>query len=159
VYDDPYHVEVVDPVGQRSRGAPVQFSPTRVTEGHKVLWCEERERPVPRLTGRLSGGVSVGEPVMTAHREPCRPPASWPEYLPPFLLGALTLSPNGSAWVERTGPAAAPRVYDVFDTEGRLRERVELPPGRRLIALGSHGVYTIRRDDADLEYIERFALR
>jgi hypothetical protein len=61
-------------------------------------------------------------------------------------------------WVRRTVPAGDPVYFDVIDRNGDVVERVRLPAGRRLIGFGADHVYTVFRDDLDLEYLERYRL-
>jgi len=50
-------------------------------------------------------------------------------------------------------------VVDVFDTDGRLIERIALPPSRRLLAIGADYIYLAFRDMDDLEFVERYSTR
>jgi hypothetical protein len=49
-------------------------------------------------------------------------------------------------------------VYDVFTRTGGLIGRVELPPSTRLVGFGSDKLYTVRLDDDELQYFERWTL-
>ncbi|MCZ6917917.1 MAG: hypothetical protein O7I93_14165 [Gemmatimonadetes bacterium] len=44
----------------------------------------------------------------------------------------------------------------MFDTEGVLREQVVLPSERQVIGFAGDFVYTARKDDVDLFWLERF---
>jgi hypothetical protein len=90
---------------------------------------------------------------------PFEEPEEWPAQLPPFLTtGGFGFAPDGRLWVERTTPNAdAQRQYDVLDEQGQLVQRVHAPPGRRLAGFGRRSIYLIRRDDLDLEYVERYS--
>ncbi len=50
------------------------------------------------------------------------------------------------------------RTYDVFDAGGNLVQRVSLPNDRRVTAFGDGGVYVIREDEDDLQWLERYKL-
>jgi hypothetical protein len=84
----------------------------------------------------------------------------WPPVLPPFLSGAAMVAPDSRLWVLRARAHDDPvPVHDVFDDRGRLAARVALPKGTRLAGFGSLGaVYLARRDDDDLQYLERYRL-
>jgi hypothetical protein len=81
-------------------------------------------------------------------------PSEWPEVLPPFLQRALRFAPDGMLWVERTGPAGSGQIFDVIDVRGHIARRVTLPPRLRLVGFGREGIYTVRRDEDDLEFLQ-----
>lgn len=92
-------------------------------------------------------------------QRPFTEPPSWPKHLPPFLSDArVEFAPDGTLWLERSlaSPDDAP-TYDLIDRVGRVSARVRLPPGRRLLGFGRGSVYVVRRDEFDLEYLERYA--
>jgi hypothetical protein len=66
------------------------------------------------------------------------------------------VAPNGDAWVERSVAANAPREFDIFGADARMKSRVILPAGRRLVGFGK-GVVYLREVTADeLNYLERY---
>jgi hypothetical protein len=85
-------------------------------------------------------------------------PSRWPEHLPPFLRDAATFARDGRLWVQRTAPADAPPIFDVFDSECVRVEQVTLPPGREFIGFGRGSLYAGVRDELDLVYLERYRL-
>jgi hypothetical protein len=149
--DVPYRVDTIDPDGRRQTGALLPHQPVRVTEAMKQSWCEDRGRLQPMMTWRRDGGPAT----VRMARMPCEPPRVWPEYLPPFLPGALSFAVDGTIWVNRTVEHGAPVEYDVVNRAGRLLGRVRLPDSRRLVGFGDGAVYLVRRDEFDLEYVER----
>ena len=136
-------------------GPTIQFEPTEVTEKHREQWREKANRPRLLTVGTPAGGsrqevmslpIPIGEP-------------DWPEHLPAFLLGAVTLAPDGRLWVRRTTGADEPPTYDVIDSTGRVQEQVRFPGRDRIVGFGDDGsIYVIRRDEFDLEYLERHRL-
>jgi hypothetical protein len=87
-------------------------------------------------------------------------PASWPEFLPPFLGGAFSFAPDGMLWVKRTGPADAPPTYDVISETNGIVMRVVLPLKSRVVGFGANGVvFVARTDDDDLQHLQRYRLR
>jgi hypothetical protein len=94
---------------------------------------------------------------MQLMRSPYRPPASWPEFLPPYR-GTGQFAPDGHLWISRMTAAGRPPLYDVIGGDGRLLERVELPPRTKLIGFGAKSVYVIRLDQDDLQYLQRYTL-
>lgn len=151
VNEDPYRVDLVSPDGIWRRGPPIEYEPLRVSEGHKQQWCVESERPSPVLRG-TRGGTST----ITNVRRECSPPSEWPDFLPPFLSGAVHFAADGDLWIERTVPAGQPPVFDVLDRTASVTHQVRLPAGRRLLGFGRDALYLVLRDDVDLEYVERY---
>ncbi len=82
----------------------------------------------------------------------------WPQFLPPFERDALLSTPEGWIGIVRTPDARAPigRV-DIVDRAGRLRARLELPEGERVVGIGARHVYSVRADDDDVEHLIRRA--
>jgi hypothetical protein len=61
--------------------------------------------------------------------------------------------------VNRVGALDAPLSYDVIDRTGKLTFRVVMPGHTRIIGFGPDGaIYAVRRDDSDLEYLQRYRL-
>jgi hypothetical protein len=77
---------------------------------------------------------------------------------PCFDAGQVIAAPGGRVWVGRGGPADLPATFDVFDAGGRRVGSVQVPAGRRVVAVGRRGVYAVRTGELGLESIERYAL-
>ena len=86
-------------------------------------------------------------------------PTDWPEQMPPFLDNAAMVAPNGTIWVARTRQAndELPK-YDVIDASGKVAMRVTLPKGSRVVGFGNGVVYTVRVDEDDLQYLQRYRM-
>ena len=139
---DNYRVDFVEPSGRRVPGTPIPFARVRVSEAHKESW---RDQERVRLAGSPGGGF--------------KEPARWPDFLPPFLNRPAIFSPDGMLWVRRTGAADAPPLYDVIDKTGRVSSRVTLAPRSRVVGFSRGWIYIVRRDQDDLEYLQRFQTR
>jgi hypothetical protein len=126
-----YHVEWVLPNGTRRVGPRVSVQPIPVTK-------RDRDEATQRSS---AGGVELPD---------------WPEVKPPFLRDAASVAPDGAVWVLRTRAAAdSVPVYDVFDANGRLTERVALASRGRIVGFGARAIYLVRLDEDDLEYLQR----
>jgi hypothetical protein len=136
---DDYRVDFVMPSGTVVRGQPIPFRRVRVSEAHKAEWREEER-------ARLAGSPAV-----------VREPGRWPEFMPPFPTRPASFAPDGTLWVLRTGAAGANALYDLVDAGGRVVRHVTFAPRSRVIGFGARSVYVVRRDEDDLEYLERFA--
>jgi len=90
---------------------------------------------------------------------PNLPDPEWPASMPPFVYYETFARPNGELWVLRSHKAADARVYDVFGPASTIVAQVALPPKTRLVGFGNGTVYLVRRDDDDLEYLQRYRLQ
>jgi hypothetical protein len=152
-----YHLEIIPPAGRRAVGRPVPFTPVRVTEADKQQWREARKNAVPIVRTVGDGGRAGGIPPQALAAQE---PDSWPETKPPFLANASFAAPNGDVWVARARSATDKTpTADVFSSQGQLVGRVVFPERTRLVALGSKGVYLVRIDDDDLQYLQHHALQ
>lgn len=149
---DPYRVQFVGPDGAKTEGPVLDFVRVPVTSALKEEWREHMEQPVASLQYGPGGAMTAGH-VRRTYREP----AEWPDVLPPFLDRALRFAPDGMLWVARAGPAASGQQFDVVDTRGRVALRVAFPPRVRLVGFGARGIYTVRLDQDDLEFLQLHA--
>jgi hypothetical protein len=152
VFPDPYRVDFVDATGKVTQNPPIPYERVRVDDALKKQHEAERTAPQMAMTYSRGGGSS-----MQLMRSPYRPPASWPEFLPPYR-GTGQFAPDGHLWISRMTAAGRPPLYDVIGGDGRLLERVELPPRTKLIGFGAKSVYVIRLDPDDLQYLQRYTL-
>jgi hypothetical protein len=138
-------------------GPPVGFKPVPVTSADKKE-LEDRMKDrrgafrVTRTDGNSSGQASSGPPPS----QPEEPQVDWPEQKPPFVPTSAMTSPEGEIWVERSQPAGAPELVDVFGPAGNLLRQVKLPPKTRLVAVGAKGIYAARTDEDGLWYLQRY---
>jgi hypothetical protein len=114
----------------------------------------EAERSAPSMAMRFTRG---GGSTMELMRQPYEPPKQWPEFLPPYR-GTGQFAPDGLIWINRMTAADRPPLYDIIDANGKLFERVELPPRTKLVGFGAKSVYLVRFDQDDLQYLQRYAL-
>lgn len=146
---EPYRVHFIDPSGQQLEGPELPYRRVPMSDALKAEWREVQEQPVPTLHYGPGRQISAGRT-----RRPYQEPAEWPDVLPPFLSRALRFSPDGMLWVERAGPAGTGQRFDVIDARGQLARRVTLPSGLRLVGFGRDGIYTVRRDEDDFEFLQ-----
>ena len=84
--------------------------------------------------------------------------AEFPAFMPPFVWWETLARPNGELWVLRSRKASENAIYDVFNAAGTMIGRVSLPSKTRLVGFGNGTIYVVRRDDDDLEYLQRYKL-
>jgi len=144
-----------------AKGAPIAYEKIKLTEKHKEQW-RETQRNGTRIMMRVGPGgatsASSGSPSDGQFRPP--EPTDWPEVLPPFTANSAVIAPNGQIWIARTREATdnIPR-YDIIDGSGKLVSRVALPAKTRVVGFGNGVVYTVRTDEDDLQYLQRFRLQ
>lgn len=154
-----YHLEIVQPGGNRVSGRPVAYTPVRVGEAEKEEWRTAQRTGTRVAVSVGDGGRNVSTPPAGQIPEP----AAWPAVKPPFGAGgrggALYIAPNGEIWVMRLR-AANDKIptADVFNAQGRLVGKIVFPESTRLIALGAKGAYLVRIDADDLQYLQRHAI-
>jgi hypothetical protein len=152
-----YHVEWIHPDGKIVRGPPVDYEAVRIREADKEEWAEG-------LGNGLRIGVSIdnGERRVTMGRGggggggPDLDAFEWPDDKPPFVANGVWVTPEGDAWVERSGPAGEPVQFDVFGADAQLKGSVILPAGCDLVGFGDGSVYVVRTDDLGLQWLERY---
>lgn len=150
---DPYQVMFYRDGAVTLRGPEIPFSPIRVTEALRQEWREAQAAPQRVMTVGRDRTVS-----MTRRTVPYAEPRNWPRVLPPFLPGAVRLSPTGVVWVQRTVPAGDPLLFDLIGVDGAVTLRVQLPRGSRLAGIGHAGAYVIQHTEDGGERLVRFAV-
>ena len=84
-------------------------------------------------------------------------PPRWPAYKPPYM--SLQSSPDGRLWVSLSQPTGNQATkFDVLNSAGALIAQVVLAPGERFVGLGRGTVYTVRKDEDDLQYVRKYVL-
>ncbi|MEN8144072.1 MAG: hypothetical protein ABFS14_03895 [Gemmatimonadota bacterium] len=153
-----YHLEWIKADGSIRRGSPVDYDPVRVRGPEKDRWIAGRQNG-------LNVGMTIdnGQRRMSFSRGGGGTPEAdpddyeWPETMPPFAGGgAVSVTPDGNAWVERNTPAGDPVMFDVFGPSGDRIGIVVLPEGRRLVTFGAGSVYLSRQDDLDFVWLEKY---
>ena len=158
-----YHVDWIMPNSTKRSTPPVRYTPIRMTAAE--IRHEEGVRNAARA-GQMSvmmtsdGGstrrtAQMGPP---AGATPLAPLTDWPEVKPPFRSGmqSVIARPNGELWVRRTeGASAKGTLYDVFNSAGSVAYQVRVQEGWTLVGFGNGTVYTTRKDEDDLVYLQR----
>lgn len=151
-----YHLDIIAPNRAMTRGLAVPFAAVRVGEAEKQEYRDSQKSGGTTMSIAMTndnGKVSTSAAPPPKATEP----AEWPSVKPPFTAGVVA-SPTGEIWVprSRTAKDVAPR-YDVFSKDGKLTGTVVFPPKTRVAALGNGGaIYTVRTDQDDLQYLQRF---
>jgi hypothetical protein len=156
-----YRVEWITPGGSVVRGPANPWKPVPVRDADKREFAADMRMSgvfisVSSQNGRMNVQMGRGAPPGAREPEEAIPDLDWPETKP--AVRSVRVSPQGDAWVERWVAAGSPRTFDVFGADGKLKQRVILPPGRSLVGFGKGAVYLRERTEDDLVYLERYAL-
>lgn len=156
VFASDYHIDWVRPNGRRNSSGPIAYTPVPVTNADKEEWnAEGGSMGLGMMVSSSSASGSGGSRTINIPR-PSASDVDWPDVKPPFPANAARFDPDGALWVERHVQAGQPPRFDVFDSDGRLARRVELPAGRRLLGFGSASIYLVHEDSDGLQWIERY---
>lgn len=160
-----YHVDWIMPDGSKRSSPPVRYAPIRITAAE--IRYEEGLRSAARasqmsimMTQDNSGSRRTAQMGPPAGAPPLEPLTDWPEVKPPFRAGAASVlaRPNGELWVRRTeGANAKGTLYDVFNATGAVAYQVRIQEGWTLVGFGNGTVYTTKKDEDDLVYLQRHA--
>lgn len=133
----PYRVDWISPRLETRKGAPLAIPRVRVTSREKTEFMKLR-----------FGESPVQKPELIP---------DWPSEVPPLDVAyPLVEAPNGELLVPRTRSAEHPTLrYDVVSRTGRLLRQIVLPPRTFVIASGRRSLYTVFRDEDDLEVLQR----
>ena len=153
-----YHLELVSPTRAVTRGATVAFTPVQVGNAEKQEYRDQSKNAGGISISRTDGGSGGAQTRASTAPPPFEEPAEWPKAKPPFNSSGIFVTPTGEIWIARNRSASDPvPSYDVFSATGKLTGKVVLPKQTRVIGFGSGGtIYTIRVDDDDLQYLQRF---
>jgi hypothetical protein len=154
-----YRLDWVAPT--RAVGVANAFTRIKVSEAHKAQWREAQKGATALMITSNNGRTTTqaGAPGVGGIRIP--EPTDWPELMPPFLGTGQSIlaAPDGQVWVARTREAKDEiPTYDVLDAAGKVAKRVALPVKTRVVGFGNGVVYTVRTDEDDLQYVQRFRI-
>lgn len=156
-----YHLEWLAPGVTPVRGPAVPWKPVPIRDADKNEWAADMAGGLSIMVSNDNGRMSVrmgrgGPAGRDRDREERIKSLEWPAAKPAFR--SVRVSPEGEAWVERYVAAGAAREFDVFGPDARLKRRVILPVGRRLVGFGKGVVYLRHTTEDELQYLERYAV-
>ncbi len=153
---EPYRLDWVAEDGRVAAGTPVSWRPVPIREGDKREWIEGMANGLSVRMENRNGQQSIAfsRGGMRDAADPAQ--FTWPEAKPAFPAGAVRVTPEGEAWVERHVAAGAPRQFDVFDARGRLVRSVTLPARVRLLGFGQGVAYGARMDEDGMEWLAAY---
>jgi len=148
-----YRVDWVAPNGAVTRGRAVPYERVRVTSDDRERFAAGGPN-IPYGGGRAQASRRGG-----AAPPPPAPRTDFPDQFPPARLGGIWVAHDGRAIVHRNESLRELRpLLDVFDASGNLVARFRLPERRQVAGFGRNGLYAIRIDEDDLQWLERYEL-
>ena len=158
-----YRIDFILPDGSRRSGPRIAYTPIRMNAAE--IRHEEGLRNAARANqmsiqmtmnnGQMSRSATMGP---GANAPPLEPLTDWPEVKPPFRSGMASVlaRPNGELWVRRTENAQARgTLYDVINAQGTVAYQVRIADGITLVGFGNNTIYTTRKDEDELVYLQR----
>jgi hypothetical protein len=150
----PYRLDWYSSSGARVVGPTVKVDPLSVTDADKEkakrMLLANMRAAMPR------NGNAANAPAPDAIN---LPELTFPPTKPPFEVGHVFARPNGEVWVLRSRRANEQvAVYDVFTRTAGLVARVAFPSRTQVIGLGNGTIYTVRLDEDDLQYLQKWTL-
>jgi hypothetical protein len=160
VHSADYSIEWIQTNGTRVRGPANDYPAVRVSRSEKESWLDEffGERVSVRTRRTADGTRSMQLLRGSSGPRPDIDSYEWPDRMPAFRAGRTIAAPDGRLWVERYVSADARPIVDVFDARGHKQEEITLPHGRRVVAFGANHVYLVRKDELDLQWLERYRI-
>jgi len=152
-----YHVDVIARDGARRSGPAYASAPQPVTDADRRRFIAEFSASSPTSGRGPDGGMGHSPPPSDAEIARLMRTTEFAEVHPHFASGPVE-TPGGRVWVGRPLVPGAPSIYDVFDGDGKRATTVELPPGRRVLAVGVRGVYAVAESELGLQSVERYPL-
>ncbi len=152
-----YHVEWIGGEQGDAVGPPLPWDPIEVTEEERERWLVETfSAPAGSATMRGEGG----DDAVPASRRREFPASAFPDRMPPFERHVLPASSErGELWIKRATPwDDTETVIDVVGRDGRLARRIRIPGDVRVVAVTDDHAYLARKDEVDLEWLERYPL-
>jgi hypothetical protein len=85
------------------------------------------------------------------------PISELPDYKPVFGNGSVRADMDGRLWVRTiaTKPTTGGAIYDVVDKDGKLVDRIQVPPGTTIAGFGKGGIVYLGQRDASGIHVQR----
>jgi hypothetical protein len=155
-----YHVDWLRPDGSRSSSPRMAFPWQRLTDDDKAAIVDSAKAAAAR-----SRAISQPATTNPANRNSgTRPPevtfvlpSEITDHRPAFFPGAVRADADNNLWIRTTahGSSGGGPVYDVVNSNGELKDRVQVPAGRAVLGFGPGGiVYLVGRHSSG-SYVER----
>jgi hypothetical protein len=162
-----YRVDLISSDDHVKLGTRLPFDWQRLTDQDKVKILDSTRVEMEKLQSAqvvaranrdsASGSSSVGN----ARPRPSPPPLHFvsidelPDYRPAFRQGAARGDADGNLWIRTSSVVSGGPVYDIVNNDGRLVDRVVIPPGRVIAGFGAKGTVYMGVVDGSIVRLER----
>lgn len=159
VRSSPYRLEITPPGGGTAAAGPeIQCTARPVTQADRIAFVRAFLASSPTSGRGPDGGMGHTPSADEAQVQRMVRGTEFAETHPCFEVGQVLAAPGGRIWVGRGGAVDGPVTFDVFDGGGKLVASVVVPASRRLLAVGTRGVYAVRTGEMGLQSLERYGL-
>ena len=154
---DPYRVVWLDAAGRRA-GPPVSFRPQPVTGADREWYLDEMNASQTRVRGARRPSAEPRRPGAAAPTSKRAGEPIFPSSFPAFAgRESVRIDPEGAVWIARAHSVSdTTSLYDVFDAMARRQAEARFPARSRIVGFGDGVIYVARRDEDDLEHLERY---
>ena len=153
-----YHVEWTGGARGDVSGPPIEHPRIRVRGHEREAWLDAiYSQPAARASGTNGEGAGRSSSSSGRTRRPVDADR-FPDFVPPFKRGYAPAAPWGEIWLElQIALDEEHSVFDVLGRDGQLQRRVAVPGRARVVGFGEGVVYIARKDEFDLEWLEKYA--
>ena len=175
-----YHVDWLNRDGTITASPKMPFDWQRLDEDGKVAFLDsvkiarekQRETSIKMMQSRYDSLMEVSRKTGGPSPQPLPPideyyppvnlvgPDELPDYKPPFGMGAVRASADGTIWIRTSPmkPTPGGPVYDVVNANGELVDRIQIAPTRTLVGFGPGGIVYVGVRDPRGVRLERVRL-
>ena len=161
-----YHIDWVNADGSRSSTPRIAHDWHRLSDSDKAAILDSAKRHVDSTDREVAAQQARSDSIARANGRPVArheideyvwpEPADLPDYRPAFVptafSGAVRADADNNLWIRqggalnsRAGSGPSP-VYDIVSRQGRLIDRIQLPPSLVLVGFGPGVVYLTSRE-------------
>jgi hypothetical protein len=153
-----YRIESRPPAGPPVVGPSYAYQTRPVSSADRLAFVRHFNESSPTSGKGENGGMGYSPAMNDAELALTARGTQYAERHPMFDAGAVIAGPGGQLWVGRPAEEGKAVLYDVFDDAGKRVKIVELPPGRRVAAVGRQNVHVVMETDAGIQHLERYSL-
>lgn len=150
-----YVPELFLPNGSHRTASPLPFPRVAITAADRTKLMDETRKG-------MEEGLNLGRAMSGGARMPqfeILEPEQWQTNKPPLAGTMILVDSRNRAWVPVLKRASDPSErFDLLDADGKLLETILLPKDVTLLGFGRGVVYTQRKDEDELLWLQRHPL-
>ena len=153
-----YHVETVAAGRAPVRGPGYGYATRLVSAADKEAYVRRFLANSPMSGKGENGGMGYSPQPSAEELAALLKGTEFAARHPMFSPTDVLAASGERLWVGRPAEEGKAVLYDVFDGTGTRVMQVELPAGRRVMAVGIRGVYAVAESEDGIQHLERYAL-